>query len=82
MTKTIAQRQLRNDNGRVIDAVADGEDFVVTRNGMPIAELRPLRSRRSPFVGRAELASMVAHGPHIDSVRFRADLDGAIDQEL
>jgi len=34
MAKTIAQRQLRNDNAKVIEAVAAGESFVVTRNGV------------------------------------------------
>jgi len=32
MTRTIAQRELRNDNARVIEAVTAGETFVVTRN--------------------------------------------------
>ncbi len=33
MTRNIAQRELRNDNAKVIDAVTAGETFVVTRNG-------------------------------------------------
>lgn len=38
MAKTIPQRVLRNDNAKVIDAVAAGETFVVTRGGEPGAE--------------------------------------------
>jgi prevent-host-death family protein len=39
--KTINQRTLRNDNATVLNAVEAGEDFVVTRNGQPIARLTP-----------------------------------------
>ena len=45
--KTIAQRELRNDNAKVIDAVQAGETFIITRNGEPVAELRPARVSRS-----------------------------------
>ncbi|GAC1442299.1 MAG: hypothetical protein NVS3B26_19990 [Mycobacteriales bacterium] len=34
MTRTIGQRELRNDNATVIAAVAPGETFIVTRSGM------------------------------------------------
>lgn len=60
MTKTIAQRELRNENAKVIEAVTAGENFVVTRNGEPVAELRPLRAGQRTFISRdgvAELAS-------------------------
>lgn len=82
MSKTIAQRELRNDNAKVIDAVAAGETFVVTRNGEPVAELRPLRPGRRTFVRREEIAAMAVSGVRIDRHRFRADLDRAIDQQL
>jgi prevent-host-death family protein len=38
----ISQRQLRNDSGAVLRAVEAGETFVVTSNGRPVAELRPV----------------------------------------
>ena len=38
MPKIIAQRDLRNDNAKVMDAVTAGETFIVTRNGEPVAE--------------------------------------------
>lgn len=80
MPKTIAQRELRNDNARVIDAVAGGESFVVTRNGTPVAELIPIRAARRTFVPKSELLVLMASGPHIDAGRFRADLDAVVDQ--
>jgi prevent-host-death family protein len=82
MTRTIAQRELRNDNARVMEAVTSGETFIVTRNGEPVAELRPLRAGRRRFLTRDELARLAAAGVRIDRDRFRADLDAVIDQGL
>lgn len=82
MATTIPQRELRNDNARVMQAVAEGETFVVTRNGEPVAELRPVRAGRRTFVTRAEIAALAGAGLRIDHERFRADLDRVIDQEL
>jgi prevent-host-death family protein len=82
VAKTIAQRELRNDNAKVIDAVAAGESFVITRNGVPVAELRPIQQARRTFVPTAELPSLAATGPRIDRERFRADLDRVVDQGL
>ena len=38
-------RELRNHGGRVVDRVARGEHLTVTRDGVPVAELVPLRAR-------------------------------------
>ncbi len=43
--RTISQRELRNDNAEVIRLVESGESFIVTRNGMPVAQLAPLPDR-------------------------------------
>lgn len=39
---TISQRELRNDNAAVMDAVERGESYTVTRRGVPVARLVPL----------------------------------------
>lgn len=80
MTREISQRELRNDSGAILRAVESGEDFLVTRNGTPLAELRPLRRRR--FVGRAELLATASGLAPIDAAAFRADVDAAVDQRL
>ncbi len=60
-------------------ALDRGESFVVTRNGVAVGELAPLRRRR--FV-RAEAAlAAFAGAPPIDAVRFRADVDAALNQD-
>ena len=58
MAKVLAQRELRNHNARVIDAVAAGESFIVTRNGEPVAELRPAKHVRRTFISRDEIAEL------------------------
>lgn len=82
MARTIPQRDLRNANAALIDAVAAGETFLVTRNGVPVAELRPVTTTRRTFVSKADLQVVAAAGPHIDAARFRSDLDLAVDQSL
>jgi antitoxin (DNA-binding transcriptional repressor) of toxin-antitoxin stability system len=78
----IPQRELRNDNAKVIEAVTAGETFVGTRNGEPVAELRPIRAGRRSFVSRDEVAAMATVPVRIDHRQFRADLDQSIDQGL
>jgi prevent-host-death family protein len=82
MSRTIAQRDLRNQNAQILAAVAAGTSFVVTRNGEPIAELRPLARGRRHFVSKADIATLAAAGPHLDAAAFRADVDAAIDTLL
>lgn len=72
-------RELRNSGGDVLYRVEHGETVVVTKDGRPVAELRPL-PRRSP--GPAELIERRRHLPSIDPTAFRADIDALIDPEL
>ena len=82
VSRIIAQRELRNQNAQILAAVAAGASFVVTRNGEPIAELRPLTRGRHQFVSRSDISALAAAGPHIDAKAFRRDLDQAIEQSL
>lgn len=82
MARIIPQRELRNENAKVIDSVAAGETFVITRSGEPVAELRPLHVVRRTFVPREEIAGLALAGVRIDRHQFRADLDRLIDQAL
>lgn len=76
--KSITQRELRNDSGAILREVQAGETIIVTRNGVPVAELRPVHRRR--FVPRAAIAQEAIRAPRIDADRFRADIDAVIDQ--
>ena len=79
MVKKITQRELRNGSGKVMRALDRGETFVVTRNGIPVGELRPLARRR--FVSAADVVAAFASSPRIDRARFRRDLDVLIEQD-
>jgi prevent-host-death family protein len=80
MNRMITQRELRNDSAAVLREVEGGQTLVVTRNGTPVAELRPIRPRQ--FVPRASLADAAARAPRVDAGRFRADLDAVIDPHI
>jgi len=78
--KTITQRELRNDSGAVLREVQAGRTIVVTRNGVPVAELRPIPPRR--FAPRAAIADAARRAPRIDAGRLRADLEKIVDQSV
>lgn len=80
MNEVISQRELRNDSGRIMRALDEGKSFVVSRNGIPVGELRPLRRHR--FVSRAMVMEVFRDAPAIDYARLREDLDLAIDQDV
>jgi prevent-host-death family protein len=72
-------RDLRNHGGEVIDRARAGERITITRDGEPVAELRPL-ARRS--LAAAALVELFRALPPIDPRRFRADVDRIVDQSL
>ncbi len=80
MNRTITQRELRNDSAAVLREVQAGKTLIVTRNGMPVTELRPVPPRQ--FVPRAVIADAAGRAPRIDAARFRRDLDDVIDQSV
>lgn len=82
MNRTITQRELRNDSAAVLRAAEAGETFVVTRNGTPVAELRPLSAPARRWVPRAVLDAAARRALPIDAARLRDDLDAVIDQDL
>ena len=51
-------RELRNHGGAVIDRVLAGETITITRDGEPVAELRPIGDSENPAsVALAKLAT-------------------------
>jgi prevent-host-death family protein len=74
--RTIPQRELRNQIGRVLREVEAGERLRVTVDGRPVADLIPIGGLRRTFVPREEIASLIraaALDPH-----FARDLDALI----
>jgi prevent-host-death family protein len=77
--RVITQRELRNESGEVMRGLDRGESFVVTRNGVPVGELTPIRSRR--FVAADVVRAAFAGAPAVAPGRFREDVDAAVDQD-
>ncbi len=76
---TASIRDLRNSGGEVVDRVTRGERVTITRNGKPVAELRPLRN---PPLPTAELVARRSHLPHVDPEALRSDIDALVDPSL
>jgi prevent-host-death family protein len=79
MSRRITQRELRNESGRIMRALDRGESFTVTRNGVPVGELVPVRPRL--FVPAETVAAAYRRAPRITYTRFRWDLDAALNQD-
>jgi antitoxin (DNA-binding transcriptional repressor) of toxin-antitoxin stability system len=79
MSRRITQRELRNDSGRIMRDLDKGKAFIVTRNGVPVGELTPLRQR--VFVPTDAVLSAFAGAPRLALGRFRKDVDALIDQD-
>lgn len=75
----ITVRELRNNGGRVLERVEQGETLTITRDGRPVAELRPLPVRPVP----AETLLRRWQGlPALDATKLRADIDAMLDSSL
>ena len=60
-------------------ALDKGNSFIVTRNGVPVGELIPLRQR--VFVPADAVLAAFAGAPRVARDRFRKDIDALIDQD-
>ena len=60
-------------------ALDRGKSFIVTRNGVPVGELTPLRQRM--FVPADAAVAAFAGAPPVAHRRFRKDIDALIDQD-
>lgn len=75
----MTQRELRNESGEIMRGLDRGDTFVVTRNGVPVGELVPLRRHR--FVAAEAAVELFRGAPAVDYGRFRADLDAVASQD-
>lgn len=80
MTRSITQRELRNNSGDIMRQLDEGHTFVVTRNGAPVGELSPLRRLR--FVRAQTAVAIFTDAPSVDAKQFRSDLDAVADQAI
>jgi antitoxin (DNA-binding transcriptional repressor) of toxin-antitoxin stability system len=80
MSTEVTQRELRNNSGEIMRGLDQGKTYVVTRNGVPVGELAPLRRHR--FVSAEAAVAMFKGAPSVDLKRLRRDLDRVADQVL
>ena len=80
MGQTITQRELRNGSGEIMRRLDEGESFIVTRNGVPVGELTPLRRLR--FIAAETVTEIFRTAPTVDGQQFRQDLDDIASQEV
>lgn len=80
MSREITQRELRNDSGKIMRELDDGESFIVTRRGVPVGELTPLRRHR--FVAAETAVALFRSAPDVDYERLRRDLDEIVAQTI
>ena len=71
--RTISQREFRNNSAAVMDAVEAGETYHVTRNGIPVAEVRPLSRKRR--LTAEELVERHKKLPRVDYTQMRREAD-------
>lgn len=77
--REITQGDIRNRTAQIMRAVGRGESFTISRRGMPIGRLIPLRPRI--FVPRQEVMAAFSAAPILDAARFRDDLDALYRQD-
>ncbi|WP_420124501.1 type II toxin-antitoxin system Phd/YefM family antitoxin [Nakamurella sp.] len=75
----VTVRDLRNHGGDVLDRVSRGEAVTVTRDGVPVAELRPVRQRG---LTAAELIARRRNLPDLDPEALLRDVDSVLDPRL
>jgi prevent-host-death family protein len=56
--RTISQRELRNQSGKLLRETEEGESFLITVGGRPVAMLTPYPKRR--WVPKAEVMKLLA----------------------
>lgn len=78
MSQKISQRELRNHSGKIMLELDEGKRFTVTRNGVPVGELTPLRRHR--FIAAEAAVELFQTAPSLDYWDLRADLDAIAGQ--
>lgn len=79
MSRTISQRELQSASDEMMSALAHGESFIVTRNGIPVAELTSAQSRR--YVNKEAVLQTLLGTRSIDPIQFRKDVDRPLNQD-
>lgn len=72
-------RELRNQGGQILERVMRGEVLTVTRDGHPVAEMRPLPRKPVPS---PTLLDRWRRLPAVDAAKLKSDIDAILDPSL
>ncbi|MDR1355362.1 MAG: type II toxin-antitoxin system prevent-host-death family antitoxin [Propionibacteriaceae bacterium] len=80
MSVPISQRELRNGSAQIMDRVEAGESFTVTRNHVPVAQLRPIDASLDelatvPLRNTKRIAAVLRKLPRLDYQVMRQEAD-------
>jgi len=73
----VSVRDLRNHAGQVLDRVVRGDSLTVTKDGAPVAVLRPVGRRSLPTT---ELIARARRAPRLDAEKLRHDVNAILDE--
>jgi antitoxin (DNA-binding transcriptional repressor) of toxin-antitoxin stability system len=73
VTRAITERDLRTRSGEIVRGLEAGEEYLLTRDGVPIGRLVPIG--RPTFVSAHAVVAAFAGAPAVDITTLRADLD-------
>jgi antitoxin (DNA-binding transcriptional repressor) of toxin-antitoxin stability system len=76
----VSVRQFVADSGAVTRGLRQGRAYTLTLNGEPLARMVPIRRRRA--VPKEEVLAIFTTAPVIDAGELRADLEGAVSEDL
>jgi len=77
MQHEISQENLQKHLVEALRKLERGDTFIVTRKGIPFAELRPVRP--ATFVPTATVLAAYTSGPPIDATRLRSKTDPTLE---
>ena len=59
--RTVSAREANQSFSRLLQAVVEGEDVVITRRGKPVARLAPIEAATTDAERQAEIDRLIAH---------------------
>ena len=79
MPNEITEKDLAERSAAIVEALGDGESFVVTSGGRRVGTIEPLDRRQ--FVPKEDVMAAFRGVPRMSYRRLREDLDALIDQD-
>jgi prevent-host-death family protein len=75
----VSIRDLRNHGGEIVERVEHGEAVQITRDGRPVAELRPLGVQT---LALSVILERFRSLPAVDPAAMRRDIDAIVDMSV